>query len=112
MRAYWSEQLRHDPGGARRRVPAVKVPNGLMADHYDRTQGLAFFDAAKGKSPALLVRMECDLVSKDPEAQGLFRAMTKSPGKRYVILGGATHFAQFEKRREDLFSEVQGFLES
>ncbi|MBT3351034.1 MAG: alpha/beta fold hydrolase [Nitrospinaceae bacterium] len=112
VRAYWSEQLRHDPGGARRRVPAVKVPNGLMADHYDRTQGLAFFDAAKVKSPALLVRMECDLVSKDPEAQGLFRAMTKSPGKRYVILGGATHFAQFEKRREDLFSEVQGFLES
>jgi pimeloyl-ACP methyl ester carboxylesterase len=112
VRAYWLEQLRFDPEGARRRVPAVRVPNGLMADHYDRTQGVPFFDAGKVRSPALLVRAECDLVSKDAEAQGLYRALTASTGKRYVVLGDATHFAQFEKRREALFGEVQLFLES
>ncbi len=112
VRAYWREQLRYDPEGARRRVPAVRVPNGLMADHYDRTKGKPFFDAAKVRSPALLIRAEHDLVAKDAEAQGLFRALTASAGKRYVVLGDATHFMQFEKRREALFGEVQLFLES
>ena len=62
--------------------------------------------------PALLIRAEYDLVAKDAEAQGLYRALTASPGKRYVVLGDATHFMQFEKRREALFGEVQLFLES
>ena len=83
-----------------------------MADHYDRTKGKPFFDAAKVQSPTLLIRAEYDLVARDAEAQGLYRALTASPGKRYVVLGDATHFAQFEKRREALFGEVQLFLES
>jgi pimeloyl-ACP methyl ester carboxylesterase len=112
VRAYWREQIRHDREGRRRRYPAVRVPNGLMADHYDRTRGKAFFDAAKVRCPALLVRAEYDLVSKDAEAQRLFGALGSSPGKRYAVLGGATHFAQYEKRRGDLFGEVQGFLEA
>ncbi len=112
VRAYWREQIRHDAEGRRRRYPAVRVPNGLMADHYDRTRGKAFLDAVKVRCPALLVRAEYDLVSKDAEAQELFGALRSSPGKRYVVLGGATHFAQYEKRRGDLFGEVQGFLES
>ena len=112
VRAYWREQVRYDPEGARRQVPGVRVPNGLMADHYDRTQGEAFFDAGEVRSPALLIRAEHDLVARDAEAQGLYRALTASPGKRYVVLGDATHFVQFEKRREALFGEVQLFLES
>ena len=30
--------------------------------------------------------------------------------KRYIIIGDATHFFQFERRREELFREVQLFL--
>lgn len=112
VRAYWREQLRYDPEGAKRRPPGVRVPNGLMVDHYDRTQGKAFFNAAKVRSPVLLIRAEHDRVSKDAEAQTLFRALKASLDKRYVVIGDATHFAQFEKRRNALFQETQSFLES
>ncbi|MEE9276642.1 MAG: alpha/beta fold hydrolase [bacterium] len=111
VRAYWREQIRYDPEGRRRRVPAVRVPNGLMADHYDRTRGKSIFDPARVRCPALLIRGEHDLVSPPAEAERLYGALTKSPGKRYVVLGDASHFVQFEKRREDLFGEVQHFLE-
>lgn len=111
VRAYWDEQLKYDPEGMRRRPPGIRIPNGLMADHFDRTRGRSIYDPAKVKCPVLLVRGEHDLVSGDKEAQRLFQALTRTSGKRYVIIGDATHFVQFEKRRHELFREVQGFLE-
>lgn len=111
VRAYWAEQLRYDPEGVRRRPHGVRIPNGLMADHYDRTRGRSLYKPAGVKCPALLIRGEHDLVSSDQEAQRLFGALTRTAGRRYVIIGDATHFVQFEKRRNDLFNEVQNFLE-
>jgi len=111
-RAYWDEQLKYDRAGMRRRPPGVRIPNGLMADHFDRTRGRSIYDPAKVKCPVLLIRGEHDLVSEDKEAQRLFRALARTSGKRYVIIGDATHFVQFEKRRNELFSEVHGFLEA
>ena len=111
VRAYWAEQLRYDPEGARRRPHGVRIPNGLIADHYDRTHGQSLYKPAEVKCPALLIRGEHDLVSSDQEAQRLFGALARATGKRYVIIGDATHFVQFEKRRDDLFNEVQNFLE-
>lgn len=111
VRAYWAEQLRYDPGGTRRRPRGVRVPNGLMADHYERTRGHSLFEPEGVKCPVLLIRGEHDLVSEDKEAQRLFRLLARTSGKRYVVIGDATHFVQFERRREDLFREVQNFLE-
>ncbi len=108
---FWTEQLRYDPQGRRRRPPAVRVPNGAMADRYDRARNIPLYDAARVRCPILLIRGDHDRSSLDPEASGLFRALTRSPGKRYIVLGDATHFLQFERRRIELFKETQLFLE-
>ena len=111
VKYYWEKQLIYDKEGKRRRTPAVKVPNGPMADRYDRARNIPLYDASKLRPPALLIRGDHDRSSLDPEANGLFKALTASRGKRHVIIGDATHFIQYEKRREELYSEVQLFLE-
>ncbi len=111
VKYYWAQQLKFDPEGRKRRTPAVKVPNGPLADRYDRARGVPLYDASKIKNPVLLIRGDHDRSSTDPEANGLFKALTASRGKRHVIIGGATHFIQFEKRCEELYSEVQLFME-
>ena len=92
-------------------MPAVKVPNGPLADRYDRTRGIPLYDASKIKIPVLLIRGDHDRSSLDPEANGLYKALTASRGKRHVIIGDATHFIQFERRHEELYGEVRLFLE-
>lgn len=111
IKYYWEKQLIYDKEGRKRRTPAVKVPNGPMADRYDRARNIPLYDASKLHPPALLIRGDHDRSSLDPEANGLFKALTASRGKRHVIIGDATHFIQYEKRREELFGEVQLFLE-
>ncbi|MFC1491485.1 alpha/beta fold hydrolase [Nitrospinota bacterium] len=111
VKYYWEKQLIYDPEGRKRRTPAVKVPNGPRADGYDRARNIPLYDASKLHPPALLIRGDHDRSSTDPEANGLFKALTASRGKRHVIIGDATHFIQFEKRHEELYSEVQLFLE-
>ncbi len=32
--------------------------------------------------------------------------------KRFVVIGDGTHYMEFEKRREELYREVENFLES
>ncbi|MDP7169068.1 MAG: alpha/beta fold hydrolase [Nitrospinota bacterium] len=111
VKYYWEEQLKFDPEGRKRRVPAVKVPNGPLADRYDRARGVPLYDASKIKIPVLLIRGDHDRGSLDPEANGLYKALTASRGKRHVIIGDATHFIQFERRHEELYGEVRLFLE-
>ncbi|OGL61484.1 MAG: hypothetical protein A3J27_11380 [Candidatus Tectomicrobia bacterium RIFCSPLOWO2_12_FULL_69_37] len=111
VRRFWKEQLRYDPAGRRRRPPAVRVPNGAMADAYDRAKGKATYDAADIACPVLLIRGDHDRSSRDAHGTTLFNALRNSRQKRYVILGNATHFAQYEWCREQLFREVQLFLE-
>ncbi|MDA1000363.1 MAG: alpha/beta fold hydrolase [bacterium] len=112
VRAYWHEQLRYDARGKKKKTPAVRITNGLMADHYDRTQGKTIVRPGKVRSAALLIRGEHDRVSPENEVSRLFAELKNTAGKRYVVMGDATHFVQFEKRREALFGEVQNFLES
>ena len=110
-KAYWKEQLRYDPKGQRRRPPGVRVSNGPMADRYDRTRNIPSYDASRIRCPVLLIVGDHDHTSLDAEVSGLYKALTKSAGKRHIVLGDATHYAQFERCREELFGEVQLFLE-
>ncbi|MEK6709556.1 MAG: alpha/beta fold hydrolase [Nitrospinota bacterium] len=111
VRRWWREQLRYDPAGRKRRPPSVQVPNGAMADAYDRAKGKATYDAADITCPVLLIRGDHDRSSRDEHGAALFGALENSRQKRYVILGDATHFAQYEWCREQLFREVQIFFE-
>ena len=111
VRAYWKALLAHDPEGAKRRPPAFRLPNGSLADLYERASNRPLYDAAKVACPVLLIRGTQDGASADPEALGLFHALRNSWGKRYVILEDGTHFMELEKRRLELLTEVQSFLE-
>jgi pimeloyl-ACP methyl ester carboxylesterase len=111
-RAWWKAQLIYDPLGRRRQPPAVRVPNGPLADAYDRARNKPIYDASQIRCPVLLIRGDHDQSSQDPEVSGLFRALTATHRKRYVVIGDATHFLQYERRREELFREVQLFLEN
>ena len=50
--------------------------------------------------------------ANEAEAWDLFQKMTNSRGKRFVVIGDGTHYMEFEKRREELYREVENFLES
>ncbi len=108
---FWTEQVRYDAKGRRRRPPGVRIPNGAMADRYDRDRNRPIFDPARIRCPVLLIRGDHDRSSRAQEVARLFGALTASRGKRCVVLGDGTHFMQFERRREELFREVQDFLE-
>ena len=44
-------------------------------------------------------------------AQTLFPLLTNVPWKRYVMIGEGTHTVIMEKNRQQLFDEVQLFLQ-
>lgn len=111
LETYFQELLRYDPEGARRKTPAFRLANGSLADLYDRARNIPLYDASKITCPVLLIRGDQDGASADPEAWGLYKALCNSRGKRYVIIDDGTHFMELEKRRMELLSEVQLFLE-
>ena len=111
LKAYFRELLRHDPQGSRRRTPAFRLANGSLLDLYNRARNIPLYDAGRITCPVLLIRGDQDGASADPEAWGLYQALRGSRGKRYVIINDGTHFMELEKRRMELLSEVQLFLE-
>ena len=111
LKTYFRELLRYDRQGARRKTPAFRLANGSLADLYDRARNKPLYDASKITCPVLLIRGDQDGASADPEAWGLYKALSNSRGKRYVIINDGTHFMELEKRRMELLSEVQLFLE-
>ncbi len=108
---FWTAQLQYDPEGKKRRVPAVRIPNGAQADGYDRARNIPLYDASKIHCPVLLIRGDHDRSCNDPEVNGLYRALSNSRGRRSVLLGDGTHFMHFERRRKELYDQVQLFLE-
>jgi pimeloyl-ACP methyl ester carboxylesterase len=109
---YWTAQLQYDPIGKKRRIPAVCVPNGAKADGYDRARNKPIYDASNIHCPVLLIRGDHDRSCNDPEVAGHYKALCNSREKRSVLLGGGTHFMQYERRREELFQQVQIFIEA
>jgi len=101
-----------DPEGLRRNPPALRAPNGVLADMREFWQaGRAFFDPARLQAPTLLVVGEWDRDAPPAMAQTLFPLLTASPGKRLVVLGEGTHTMLMERNRGALFQAVQVFLE-
>lgn len=101
-----------DPEGLRRSPPALRAPNGSVADGRDYWRaGRPFFDPEKITAPTLLVLGEWDQDTPPYMAQTLFPLLTNSPGKRLVLLGEGTHGMWMERNRGALFQAVQVFLE-
>ena len=101
-----------DPEGLRRNPPALRVPNGTLADIGEHwAAGRPFYDPARITAPTLLVLGEWDQDTPPYMANALFPLLTASPGKRLVLLGEGTHGMWMERNRGALFQAVQVFLE-
>jgi pimeloyl-ACP methyl ester carboxylesterase len=101
-----------DPQGAKQDPPAIRAPNGVLADSADFwAAGKPYYDPAKITVPTLLVHGEWDQDLPPYMAQTLFPLMVNSPAKRCVMLAEGTHTMLMEKNRLALFRAVQDFLD-
>lgn len=101
-----------DPEAGRHTPPAVRAPNGSIADSREYwAAGKPFYDPAKITAPTLLVVAEWDQDTPTYMANALFPLLTATASKRLVILGEGTHGIWMERNRGALFQTVQVFLE-
>lgn len=111
--AAWSAAaLASDPAGARQDPPVLRSPAGVFQDIRDYWEaGKPAYDPGLITAPTLLVTGEWDRVAPPDEARVVFSKLAASPQKRFVEIGHGSHVMMIEKSREQLFQEVQLFLE-
>jgi len=101
-----------DPVGSTQNPPAVRTPHGSPQEMRDYWfAGKPYWDPSRVIAPTLVVRGEWDGVSTIPEALGVFSALSNARLKRLVVIGAGSHIMLIEKNREQLFREVQLFLD-
>ncbi|MGD9508603.1 MAG: alpha/beta hydrolase [Geminicoccaceae bacterium] len=110
--AWKAEALASDPVGAAQNPPVLRSPAGVRQDlHEFWSAGKSTYDPSAISAPTLLVTGAWDQVTPPEQAQGVFDELG-SATKRFVQVGAATHLLMLEKNREQLFQEVQLFLEA
>jgi len=110
--AWWNANMEADPVGARRTPPAVRAPNGALADGMNYWEAdRRYYDPSGIRVPTLLVVGEWDADTPPYMAQALLARLANAPSRRMVIIGEATHTMLLEKNRLQLFREVQTFLD-
>jgi pimeloyl-ACP methyl ester carboxylesterase len=110
--AWWNANMEADPVGARQTPPAVRAPNGALADGMRYWEAdTRYYDPSGIRAPTLLVVGEWDGDTPPSMAQALLARLTSVPAKRLVIVGEATHTMLLERNRMQLFREVQAFLD-
>jgi pimeloyl-ACP methyl ester carboxylesterase len=109
----WSAaELATDPTGAAMNPPVVRTPNGIWQDDRDYWfAGRAYWDPALVTVPTLVARGEWDRVTTLADTLGVFNALSNTALKRLVVIGEGSHMVFIEKNREQLFQEVQLFLD-
>ena len=109
----WSStELATDPEGAALSPPVVRTPNGIFQDNREYWfAGKAVWDPAMVTVPTLVVRGEWDQVTILGDTLGVFDALSNARPKRLVVIGSGSHMVFIEKNREQLFQEVQMFLD-
>jgi pimeloyl-ACP methyl ester carboxylesterase len=109
----WSAAaLATDPAGAALNPPVVRTPNGSLQDIRDYWYaGKPYWDPSRVSAPTLVVRGESDAVTTLAHTMGVFNALANAHPKRMVVVGQGSHMVLIEKNREQLFREVQLFLD-
>jgi pimeloyl-ACP methyl ester carboxylesterase len=96
---------RYDP-------PQVRSPSGASSDiAAAAAANRPLYRSEDIQSATLVVTGEWDGLTPRASALSLFDSLTGAKAKRYVEIGGATHFAHLERNRLQLFEAVQSFLE-
>lgn len=111
--AVWkAAALASDPVGAAQDPPVLRSPAGVRQDLHELwSAGKPTYDPGAITAPTLLVTGAWDQVTPPDLAQAVFDELG-SATKRFVQIGAATHLLMLEKNREQLFQEVQLFLEA
>ncbi len=92
--------------------PVVRTPNGSVQDMRDYWYaGKPYWNPTQVTAPTLEVRGEWDEVLTIADSLGVFNALSNAPLKRMVVVGAGSHMMLIEKNREQLFREVQLFLD-
>lgn len=89
----------------------IKVPGGFAQDIYDAWHGI-YWDPAKITVPVLITRGDYDhVLTPRTDTDWLYSHLTNAPSKRSVLIDKGTHAMLFEKKRFELYREVQLFLD-
>lgn len=101
--------LATDPDAASRVPPAVKVPNGPLADINAAWSGDLAYRPEQLTAPLLIVRGEWDRMSNDADADWVL-SRAASPIRKDVKVPRGTHLLHLERGRDGLFAAVREFL--
>ncbi|WP_268957586.1 alpha/beta hydrolase [Paenibacillus albiflavus] len=96
-----------DPASSSRDNHAVQRPMGPLVDLYEIWSNRAIFDAGAIQAPVLIIRGDLDIFA-DP---GLINKLTKAKNKKEVVIKDATHWALYEKHRDELIEQTDTFLQ-
>jgi len=101
-----------DPKGAASTPPALRAPNGVVADGREFwSAGKPLYDPADIRVPTFLAHAEWDADLPNYMLYAYFEKLVNVPYKRYVQIGEGTHTVIMEKNRMQLFQAVQQFLD-
>jgi pimeloyl-ACP methyl ester carboxylesterase len=107
----WGERyLDTDPAGRTRLPAAVKTPSGAFQDIFDAWAGEFPYDPSRIRAPVAIIRGEWDGMCADADARWLFDALGRSPDRRDIKIGRATHLMHLEENRFALYRETECFL--
>ncbi len=109
----WMAALKDsDPEGAAQTPPALRVPNGAIADWLDSWgAGKPYWRPERISAPTLVIQGEWDAETPPDMGLSVFANLTRAETRRYVLIGEGTHTLLLEKNRQQLFRAVQSFLE-
>jgi len=109
----WGQRyLDSDPESRNRDPAGVKTPTGPFLDILHAWHGDLAYDPTLVRAPVAIIRGEWDGLIPDEDARWLFNAFTRSPAKRDIKIGRATHLMHLEAMRHALHRESIGFLTS
>lgn len=97
-----------DPTSASRQPNSIRRPMGPLIDLYYIWSNKPIFDAAGINASVLLIRGDADLFADAT----FFDKLTGAARKKEVIIKDATHWALYEKNRDQLLSETTHFLKT
>jgi pimeloyl-ACP methyl ester carboxylesterase len=107
----WAElYLDSDPTSELQKPPAVKTPNGPLADIMSAWSGTLAYEPAKITAPIAIVRGEWDSLCKDSDVAWLLSAMTLASEKKDIKISRGTHLMHLEEGRYDTYRATASFL--
>jgi pimeloyl-ACP methyl ester carboxylesterase len=110
MDAWARAYLASDAESGSRTPPAVKTPNGPLADIFAAWSGMLPYDPGAIRAPVLIVRGEWDSLSTDADVAALLGALRAAPVVRDVKIAQGTHLLHLERHRGALYAAASDFL--